>query len=113
MEESLPVQHTNHLAHEKGQANSNGSDEGALVLLSGKHEDGKDELGGEEHFDEQAADNGGAAAEGGADALWAGEEGRDDAGGGDGAQQLGDDDHDATNPGNSADQTHAESNLEG
>ena len=37
---------------EEGEADADGGEEGALVLLGGEHEDGEDKLGGEEHFDD-------------------------------------------------------------
>lgn len=40
------------LSNEEGQTDTDGGDEGALVLFGREHEDGEDEFGGEEHFDD-------------------------------------------------------------
>ena len=40
------------LGDEESEADADGSEEGALVLLGGEHEDGEDELGRKEHFND-------------------------------------------------------------
>lgn len=47
------------LGDEKCEADADGGEESAFVLLGGKHEDGEDELGGQEHFDDCMALEGG------------------------------------------------------
>lgn len=77
------------MRHKQRQPDPNRRHERPPMLLGREHEDGKDELGGEEHLDEEALRYGGAAAEGGADGEGAGEKGGDDGGGGDAAEELG------------------------
>lgn len=46
------VVYAGQFSNKEGQANTNGRNERRLVLLSGHHEDRKDELRGQEHLDE-------------------------------------------------------------
>ena len=45
------------LSNEEGQTDADGGEEGSLVFLGSQHEDGEDEHGSQEHFDEQASDD--------------------------------------------------------
>lgn len=86
------------LRNEEGQADADRGDEGTAVLLARQHEDGDDELGGEEDLDEEALGDGGAAAERGGDAEGARGQAVDDGGGGDAAEQLGGDHEQEADP---------------
>lgn len=50
------VVHAHELSDEEREADTHGSHERSLVLFLCQHEDGEDELGGENGFDEDAAD---------------------------------------------------------
>jgi hypothetical protein len=72
------------------------------VLLSGQHDDDKDELSGEQHLNEEALRNTGPSAKGSSNSHWTREQGRDHASGGNAAKELGNNDHDGANCGQTA-----------
>jgi hypothetical protein len=63
VEGAAGVEDAYELGDEEGEADADGCEERGLVLLGGKHKDGKDEEGGKEHLDEDALRDGGAGAE--------------------------------------------------
>jgi hypothetical protein len=81
------------------------------VLLHGEEVDGDDELGREEHFDEEAAGDAGARRELVGDEERAWEQGVGDCGGGDARDDLGWEDEEATQRRYRADENKPESNL--
>lgn len=81
------------------------------MFLSCEHEDDKDELGGQEHFDEAALRDGGLACEGCVYVEGAGEEGGDYARGTDACDPLGEEDVHCAQGTDSADEVEAERHL--
>ena len=79
---------TNQLAQEKGDADADGCKIGRLVLFGGKHEHDEDELGGQEHLDEEALRDAGPATQRRLDRHGAREQRAHDGGRAKSAQQL-------------------------
>lgn len=79
------------------------------MLLGGQHQNGKDEEGGKEHFDEEAPDDTDIRGESGDDSCdIAGKHALDEGAGDDGTDDLGGNEEGATNPGQGAGDAHAE-----
>ena len=77
------VEDAHQLRYEEGETDANGGEEGSLGFLGREHEDGDDEEGGQEHFEEEALSGGGAVGEGGIYGERSGQKDVDDGGGAD------------------------------
>jgi len=77
------------LRDEEGESDADGGDEGALVLLGREHEDAEDELGGEDHLDEEALHDRCPTAQRRLHRQWTGKHARHERRGRDAAEDLG------------------------
>lgn len=93
------VGRTDQLADEESQADADRGEVGRLVLDDGQHDDDQDELGREEHLDEEALRDGGPAAQTRSAVQRAWEESADNASGSDAGYQLRREDHQAAKSG--------------
>lgn len=81
---------TDELSQEKGNPNGNRGQVRRLVLLGSQHDDDKNELGSQEHFDKQALCNTGTSTQRRFNAHRTREQGRNDTGRSNATEKLGD-----------------------
>lgn len=98
---------TGELGHEQREANDQGGNAVALVLLDGHEEDGHQQLHCQQRLDHQALEGVGTVAQLSLDHVGAREGELDDEGGGDGAEELADGEEDALEPVHLANEGHA------